>query len=186
MAFRWPTLRRRIRCNFPYPLPTPGNQQIIATATAGAASIADTFNFFVGGATTIAPLPAGAKEGINYLPGDTSVLLVLNAPLKHKIVVVGDFYNWTQQSAYQMNETADSNFWWLQINGLTPGTEYAYQYVIDDSLQLADYNTEKVLDKNVDPGIPASTYPNSKPSLPAQPVPSPVLSRPGKRPIAGR
>jgi len=148
---------------FSIPLTTAGNEQIIASATAGAATTADTFNFFVGGATNIAPIPAGAQEGINYLAGDTSVLLVLNAPLKHKIVVVGDFNNWTQESAYQMNETPDSNFFWIQINGLTPGTEYAYQYVIDDSLQLADYNTEKVLDKNVDPGISASTYPNLKP-----------------------
>lgn len=147
---------------FSVPITAPGNQQIIATATSGAASIADTFSFFVGGATNIAPLPAGAQEGINYLPGDTSVLLVINAPLKHKFVVVGDFNNWTQEAAYQMNETPDSNFWWIQINSLTPGTEYAYQYVIDDSLQLADYNTEKVLDKNVDPGIPSTTYPNLK------------------------
>jgi hypothetical protein len=61
-----------------------------------------------------------------------------------------------------MNKTPDSNYYWLQINGLTAGTEYAYQYVIDDTLVLADYNTEKVLDKNVDPGIPSSTYPNLK------------------------
>jgi glycosidase len=139
-----------------------GNEQVIATANDGVTSVADTFTFFTGGAVNVAPLPAGAKEGINYLPGDTSVLLVLYAPLKHKIVVVGDFNSWTQQTAYQMNETPDSNYFWLQINGLISGTEYAYQYVIDDTLQLADYNTEKVLDKNVDPGIPASTYPNLK------------------------
>ncbi|HET6254450.1 MAG TPA: alpha-amylase family glycosyl hydrolase [Puia sp.] len=141
---------------------TAGNEQIVATANDGATSIADTFSFFAGGAVNIAPLPAGVHEGINYLPGDTSALLVLYAPLKRKIVVVGDFNNWTQQSAYLMNETPDSSYFWLQINGLASGTEYAYQYVIDDSLQLADYNTEKVLDKNVDPGIPASTYPNLK------------------------
>ncbi|HTJ10695.1 MAG TPA: alpha-amylase family glycosyl hydrolase [Dinghuibacter sp.] len=140
----------------------PGAQQIIASATNGGSSIADTINFFVSGATTIAPLPAGAKEGINYLPGDTSALLVLYAPLKHKVVVVGDFNNWIQGTAYQMNETPDSSYYWLQINGLKSGTEYAYQYVIDDSLQLSDYNTEKVLDKSVDPGIPASTYPGLK------------------------
>ena len=152
--------------SFSVPVATAGNQQVIATANDGITSVADTFSFYVGGAVNIAPLPSGAQEGINYLPGDTSVLLVLNAPLKHKIVVVGDFNNWTQQTAYQMNETPDSNSFWLQINGLTSGTEYAYQYVIDDTLQLADYNTEKVLDKNVDPGIPASTYPNLK-SFPA-------------------
>jgi hypothetical protein len=141
---------------------TTGNQQVIAAGTDGATSIADTLNFFVSGATNVAALPAGAKEGINYFAGDTSALLVVYAPLKHKIVVVGDFSNWTQQTAYQMNETPDSNYYWLQINGLTPGTEYAYQYVIDDTLQLADYNTEKVLDKNVDPTISSTTYPSLK------------------------
>jgi len=142
---------------------TPGSQQIIATANDGVSSVADTLSFFVGGAVNIASLPAGAQEGINYLPGDTSVLLVLYAPLKHKVVVVGDFNNWTQGTAYQMNETPDSSYYWLQLNGLTPGREYAYQYVIDDTLQLADYNTQKVLDKNVDPGISSTVYPGLKP-----------------------
>jgi glycosidase len=139
-----------------------GNQQVIATANDGTTNTADTLNFYAGGAVNVAPIPVGAKEGINYLPGDTSALLVLYAPLKHKILVVGDFNNWTQQPAYQMNETPDSNYFWVQINGLVPGTEYAYQYVIDDTLQLADYNTEKVLDKNVDPAISTGTYPGLK------------------------
>jgi glycosidase len=139
-----------------------GNQQVIATATDGTTTVADTISFYVGAASNIAALPAGANEGINYLPGDTAALLVVYAPLKHKIVVVGDFNNWTQEPAYQMNETPDSNYYWLRINELTSGTEYAYQYLIDDTLQLADYNTEKVLDKSVDPSIPASSYPNLK------------------------
>jgi glycosidase len=139
-----------------------GNQQIIATATDGTTNVADTFSFYAAGAVNIAPIPAGATEGINYPAGDTSAILVLYSPHKSKIVVVGDFNNWTQQAAYQMNLTPDSNYFWLRINGLTPGVEYAYQYVIDDTLQLADYNTWKVLDKNVDPGIPAATYPNLK------------------------
>jgi hypothetical protein len=138
---------------------TTGNQQVIATA---GTTVADTLNFFVAGATNIAALPAGVNEGINYQPGDTSVVLVLYAPFKHKVVVVGDFNNWTKETNYQMNETPDSNYYWLKIGGLVPGTEYAYQFVIDDTLQLADYNTEKVLDKNVDPTIPASTYPSLK------------------------
>jgi 1,4-alpha-glucan branching enzyme/uncharacterized protein YaiE (UPF0345 family) len=145
----------------------PGNQQVIATANDGITSIADTLNFFISGANKIATLPSGANEGINYLPGDTSALLVLYAPFKHKIVVVGDFNNWTRDTAYQMNETPDSNYFWIQLNKLTAATEYAYQYVIDDTLILADYNTEKVLDKNVDPTISSTTYPNLK-SFPSQ------------------
>lgn len=142
---------------------TPGNQELIATADNGTTTRSDTLQFFVGGANTIAPLPSGVTDGINYLPGDTSVVLALYAPHKNKIIVVGDFNNWTQLPAYQMNETPDSNYFWIKISGLTPQTEYAYQYVIDDSITVADYNTEKVLDKNVDPTIPASTYPNLKP-----------------------
>ena len=142
---------------------SPGNQQLIATASNGSTTLRDTVQFYVGGATNVQPLPSGVSDGINYLPGDTSVVLALYAPHKNKIIVVGDFNNWTQLPAYQMNETPDSNYFWIQINGLTPQTEYAYQYVIDDSITVADYNTEKVLDKNVDPSIPASTYPNLKP-----------------------
>jgi hypothetical protein len=62
---------------------TAGDQQVIATASNGTTNIADTISFYVGGASNIAALPAGANEGINYLPGDTSALLVLYAPLKH-------------------------------------------------------------------------------------------------------
>jgi Alpha amylase, catalytic domain/Secretion system C-terminal sorting domain/Carbohydrate-binding module 48 (Isoamylase N-terminal domain) len=148
------------------PITATGNQWVVGHANNGVNFSSDSFNFFVGGSSNILPLPIGVHEGINYLPGDTSVTLVLFAPYKTKVVAVGDFNNWTQATAYQMNKTPDSNYYWLQINGLTAGKEYAYQYIIDDTISLADYNTEKVLDKNVDPGIPASTYPNLK-SFPA-------------------
>lgn len=142
---------------------TPGNQQVIATASDGINATSDTINFYVAGAVNIAPLPAGVNEGINYPKGDTSAVLVLFAPQKNKIIVTGDFNNWVQQPSYQMNRTPDNNYYWLTINGLTPGKEYAYQYVIDDTITVADFNTEKVLDKNVDPLIPAATYPGLKP-----------------------
>jgi len=145
------------------PITVNGNQQVVAVANVSTDMVSDTFHFFVSAATDILPLPAGMKEGINYLPGDSSVILVLFAPHKNKVLVVGDFNNWTQATAYQMIKTPDSNYYWLEINGLTAGKEYAYQYIIDDTITVADYNTEKVLDKNVDPGIPASTYPNLKP-----------------------
>jgi 1,4-alpha-glucan branching enzyme len=148
------------------PITVNGNQQVVVVGNVGTDVVSDTFNFFVSAATNILPLPAGVNEGINYQPGDSSVILVLYAPYKTKVVVVGDFNNWQQATAYQMIKTPDSNYYWLQINGLTHGAEYAYQYVIDDTIVLADYNTEKVLDKNVDPGIPASTYTGLK-SFPA-------------------
>ncbi len=113
-------------------------------------------------ATTVAPLPAGDTDGINYEPGDTSVILVLYAPLKQNIIVLGDFNNWLTESGYLMNKTADGNRFWLRIHGLTPGVEYAYQYLIDGSLKVADYNCEKILDPNNDLSISSITYPNLK------------------------
>jgi 1,4-alpha-glucan branching enzyme len=146
---------------------TFGAQKIIVKATNGLNTSSDTLSFYIPSANTIAPLPAGVTDGINYYPSADSATLVLYAPNKNHITVLGDFNNWTASSAYQMNETPDGLRYWITIKGLTSGTEYAYQYRIDDSIQVADYNTEKVLDKNVDPGISTATYPGLK-TFPAQ------------------
>jgi 1,4-alpha-glucan branching enzyme len=107
-------------------------------------------------------VPAGMVDGVNYHAGDTSVTLVLYAPKKTNVSVIGDFNNWTASLPYVMNLSKDTTRFWLKINGLTPSVEYAYQYVIDDNIKVADYNTEKVLDPNNDSYIPAATYPNLK------------------------
>jgi len=141
-----------------------GNQQIVVSATSGAVTTNDTFNFVIANANTVLPLPAGTTDGINYEPGDTSVILVLYAPHKHHVFVIGDFTNNFQELAkFQMNQTPDSSRYWYRVTGLTPGVEYGYQYVIDDSLKVADYNCEKILDPANDKYIPAATYPNLKP-----------------------
>ena len=140
-----------------------GNQQVVGRAIIGTTTLSDTINFFVAPPVGIAPLPAGAQEGINYMPADTSVILVLYSPGKTGVHVIGDFNNWTQSIATQMNKTPDGNYSWIQVNGLTPGTEYAYQYIVDGSLRIADFYAEKLLDPDNDAAIPASTYPNLKP-----------------------
>lgn len=138
-----------------------GNNRIIVEAIDGAVTKKDSVKFFVSGGVTIAPLPAGIRDGINYLTGNTAVVLVLYAPGKSRVNVIGEFAgsNWSEQSAYQMNKTPDGNYWWLQINGLTPGTEYAYQYLVDGNLKIADPYTEKVLDPSNDGDITADVYP---------------------------
>ena len=139
-----------------------GTQTIVATATSGGVTSSDTVNFYIAPTNTVAALPTGVTDGINYESGDTSATVVLYAPNKGTIVMVGDFNNWTPEPNYQMNVTPDGTRFWLRLTGLTPGTEYTYQYLIDDTLQVADYNSDKILDKSVDPQIPATTYPNLK------------------------
>jgi 1,4-alpha-glucan branching enzyme len=140
-----------------------GNQQIVGRISNGTVTTSDTINFFVAAPVTIAALPAGAGDGINYESGDTSVVLVLRAPNKKMVTVLGDFTSWTEQIAYQMNKTPDGKFFWLRITGLTTGVEYAYQYYVDGILKIPDPYTQKILDPGNDQYITASTYPNLKP-----------------------
>ncbi len=142
---------------------TSGNQQVVGEANNGTTTVRDTFNFYVAPPVNIAPLPAGVRDGINYETGDTSAILVLRAPGKTRVTVIGDFNNWTEQISYQMNRTPDGKFFWLRITGLTPAAEYAYQYFVDGTLKIADPYTEKILDPSNDGAIPATTYPNLKP-----------------------
>ncbi|HMU10911.1 MAG TPA: alpha-amylase family glycosyl hydrolase [Ferruginibacter sp.] len=138
-------------------------QQVFLEGNNGSVTVKDSFSFYIPPTTTVAPLPAGVQEGINYLPGNTSVTLVLYAPAKNNVVVIGDFSNWAVLCSNQMNKTSDGNYFWLTINGLTPGTEYAYQYLIDNNIKTADPYAQKVLDPDNDGFIDAVTYPNLKP-----------------------
>ena len=140
-----------------------GNQKFIFEATfSGNAVITDSLQFFLPGPAVVAPLPDGITDGITYLPGDTAAYLVLFAPGKTRVAVLGDFNNWTETQEGQMNKTPDGNRFWIRIGKLLPGAEYAYQFLIDGTLRIADYNTELVLDPNNDNTIPVATYPSLK------------------------
>lgn len=141
-----------------------GNQRIISEAEVGGNTVRDTVDFFIPGTTQIEALPAGVDpNGITYDPNGTAATLVLYAPNKSNIIVIGDFNNWTPGLSYQMKRTPDNLRYWIRLEGLTNGTEYAYQYLIDGVLKVADYNSEKILDPWNDPSIPAGTYPGLKP-----------------------
>ncbi len=144
---------------------TYGSQVVVAEAFDGVSTVRDTFRFFVPGPNVIQALPAGVKEGINYEADQTAATLVLYAPGKTRVSVIGDLpgSNWSEQSAYQMKNTPDGNYWWMRVTGLTPGVEYAYQYYVDGSLKVGDPYTEKVLDPYNDQYIDAATYPALKP-----------------------
>ena len=113
---------------------------------------------------TTAALPTGVKDGINYI-SDTKVTLVLFAPKKEFIYAIGDFNNWQLTPQSLMKRTADGNRYWIDIEGLTKGQEYAFQYLINGTLPVGDPYCEKILDPNNDRNISSTTYPNLK-SLP--------------------
>ena len=128
---------------------------------------ADTLDFEVkiNPAPTDAPLPAGVRPGITYI-NDQTVTLALFAPEKEFVYLIGDFNDWMVDDAYYMKRyapTPDSTVWWITLDNLTPGQEYAFQYLVDGKIRIGDPYTEKVLDPWNDPFIPSVTYPNLKP-----------------------
>ncbi|RYY41986.1 MAG: 1,4-alpha-glucan-branching protein, partial [Chitinophagaceae bacterium] len=64
-----------------------------------------------------------------------------------------------------MKRTPDANYYWLRITGLTPGTEYAFQYLVDGNIRIGDAYAEKILDPWNDEYIntPTVVYPGLKP-----------------------
>ncbi len=141
---------------------TACEHKIVLEGNDGTSIKKDSFSFYIAPAINTAALPPGAKEGINYAANNTSVTLVLYAPNKTSVSLIGDFNNWATLCSNQMNRTPDGNYYWITINGLTAGTEYAYQYLVDGAIKIADPYTEKVLDPD-DQFINATTYPGLKP-----------------------
>ena len=142
-----------------------GTQTIIMEAVSGSITQYDTVKFYVPGAVVTEAVPAGVKEGINYEAGGTAATLVLYAPNKSRVCVIGDLpgSNWDETATYQMKRSPDGQYWWIRLTGLTPGFEYSFQYLINGNLAVADPYVEKVLDPWNDRFISNTTYPNIKP-----------------------
>ncbi|MEN8155814.1 MAG: alpha-amylase family glycosyl hydrolase [Bacteroidota bacterium] len=144
-------------------LPTEayGEFEVVVWAANQEDEARDTMHYIVRSEPVIEEVPDGIMDGINYL-SETVVILSLYAPGKEYVYVVGDFSGWAPRENFYMKKSADGTRFWLQIDGLSPGVEYAYQYFIDGELLLADPYTEKVLDPGNDGGISETTYPNLK------------------------
>ncbi len=109
--------------------------------------VSDSVYYYARGDVNLEVQPKGWVKGINYL-ADDSVGLVLFAPNKDYVFVIGDFTDWRLDEKYMMNKAPDSYNFWLPVGDLIPGNEYVFQYYIDGELIIADPYTEKTSDPN--------------------------------------
>jgi len=113
------------------------------------------------------PVPTGMKDGINLNPTDaTKATLVLFAPNKNIVHLLGDFNNWEIDNNYLLNKDTANNRFWIELTGLTPQTNHMYQYLVDGAIKIADPYSTTILAESNDQYINAITYPN----LPAYPA----------------
>jgi len=135
-----------------------GLHWVKAVAKNDTGMVADSFYYYVRGPVIIADLPAGVRDGINYIDGNTVVLSLL-APGKEFVFAIGDFNNWTLSDESIMKMTPDGERFWIEIGGLVPQQEYVFQYFVDGEIRIADPYTNKTSDPWNDKGIPESVYP---------------------------
>jgi hypothetical protein len=148
--------------SYSYTFANADDYTLIASATASGTTVYDTIKVCVPAPVTNETRPAGLKDGINYID-NTTATLVLYAPNKSNVFLIGEFNDWSQLNAYQMKK--DGDYWWLTLTGLTPGKMYAFQYLVDGTLKSSDPYTELVLDPWNDQWINQyySIFPNLKP-----------------------
>lgn len=119
---------------------------------------ADSVYYVVRGTTPVQALPGGVKDGINYTSA-TSATMVLYAPSKQFVYLIGDMNNWEIDPLHELYKTPDGNRYWLQLNNLTAGKEYRFQYLVDNAIKIGDPYSEKVLDPWNDKYIDSLRYP---------------------------
>jgi len=142
--------------NYDQVFETTGDYWVVAIANNGVENTEDTIFVCVRKEVEILAKPAAYKKGVNRLT-DNSVALVLWAPHKENIFVLGDFNEWRPLNEYQMKK--DGDYFWLEIDNLWANWPYVYQYLIDGELLLADPYTDQVSDPYNDKYISQSVYP---------------------------
>lgn len=142
-----------------------GDYQLVAKAVAGEQTKYDTVYVNVPTPVTNQARPSGYKDGITYSEDGTQATLIMYAPNKKNVFLIGDMTDWRQKNEYQLKK--DGNYWWITLTGLTPGKLYGFQYLVDGVLRVTDAYTELVLDPWSDKWI--NEHHQIYPNIPAYP-----------------
>lgn len=148
--------------NYNITAPNDGEYLIEYLAIKNNDTLRGSFSYLITPPKIIRSLPANSQLGINRLD-DTTVRLVLQAPRKNHVYVVGDFSEYRITNNYLMNNTPDGEYWWIDISGLDPDRNYTYQYLVDGEIRIADPMGELILDRQNDIFIESGVYPDIPP-----------------------
>ena len=138
------------------------NFELVATNPDTNETLSETFQVLLTPNPTLAAVPAGMKDGINISEDNTSVTLVLYAPNKDYVHLIGNFNgtDWALSNDYLLNFDEAQDKHWITLNNQTPGENLLFQYLIDTEITIADPYSTLVLTPNNDVFIPESTFPN--------------------------
>jgi len=151
---------------FNYNAYTEGPHDVVAVGVDTSGNADSTFFvMFVNPPMVDQPPPAGIEPGIT-INDPTSVTLLLFAPFKDFVYLLGDFNDWKVEVDYFMNRFIagpDDIVWWITLDNISVGNEIAFQYLVDGEIRTGDPFGHKILDPWNDQWISSDTYPNLKP-----------------------
>ncbi len=113
---------------------------------------------YITGEPAVGEVPLEARPGATRTE-DGGLLLVLRAPQKSDVFVVGNLNAWSPVAASRMTRTPNDTTFWLQIPAADlPEGDLLYQYAIDGQGRYADPYSTLVLDPDDDPFITPATF----------------------------
>ncbi|MEN8703933.1 MAG: alpha-amylase family glycosyl hydrolase [Polaribacter sp.] len=137
------------------------NTQFILEANNNGSIKTKEFRVVVKPTVTEASLPANLKDGLTINPTDkTKATLVLHAPNKEFVHVIGDFNNWEINNDYLLKKDSSKDRFWIELTNLNPETNHMYQYLVDAKIRIADPYSTQILDPYQDSSIEETTYSN--------------------------
>lgn len=150
-----------------YRFTTPGDYHVVATATAGEERTEAVADYCYAEDSAEKPYPGGTPEMGAVANADGSVTFCLAAPQKRGAIIIGSWNDYRISNEHVMNycDVDGFRYFWVTVNGLEPGKQYIYYYLVDGTLKVGDPYARMVLDPDNDKYIPSSVYPN----LPAYP-----------------
>lgn len=152
--------------SFNYVVNTTTNFELVVSN--GTETLTENFTLAVSPTVTEEAVPDGLLDGINFNESDpTKATLVLYAPGKEFVHVIGDFNNWEIDDNYLMKKDASQDRFWIELTGLTPNFDHLYQYLVEFDINIADPYSTLILDGyGNDDDIDDTTYPDL-PSYPS-------------------
>ena len=108
-----------------------------------------------------ASLPDNLKDGLTINAADkTKATLVLHAPNKEFVHVIGDFNDWEIDNNYLLKKDSSKDRFWIELTNLDPEKNHMYQYLVDAEINIADPYSTQILDPYQDSYIDETTYPD--------------------------
>ncbi len=144
--------------NFPV-----GSYDIIAQASANGSVERDTISFCHRGNSQAVNYSGTLKQGAT-VNGDGSVTFCLYAPAKSNVILVGEWDDYKVKNERLMNYQGNRMFW-TNVSGLDMNKDYAYYFIVDDNIIVADPYAKLILDPWSDKYINQNSiiYPDLKP-----------------------